>query len=272
MDLPTIVAPVEVLALADVCGDSRGKIDTRQVRFGWDAEGPWAAATDAKVFALLRWARPDDDDPRPAAPFDYGVRPEPLTRAAEARHRDPAAWGKAVRVWPGAVILHRDPAGCGRVEFVGEAPDKWLPPATLAGCTAPARDDREPAGAGFLDPTILARVARLVEAVCDRDADGQPSAGVEATSRLRLVRHGCPPCLVVEAGEQKVGLLNRGLRLWVLAMGMGMESSFRAWEPRGGVREPAPVPLPAESARLPAGYQWAGEPNRVRLAEPAVEA
>jgi hypothetical protein len=80
--------PSEVLALASVCPpDGPSRWEMRQVRFGADAKGSYAVATDTRVLVVLRWTEDPDGE---VCEFGVPARSlEALRLASLARLSDP---------------------------------------------------------------------------------------------------------------------------------------------------------------------------------------
>lgn len=231
MDGTTMTAPIQVLALADVCGDNASRQDLMQVRFGWDAEGPWAAVTDSRLFVVARW-RPEGEPPD--EPVEFGVRPGELRTFARAAKK-PWRWADVVTVGPGYVEL-ADRRGERSVVARGDSPADWLNPGSRdvsMRCRGPYPE--EPAGVPDLAPEMFVKLGRLVESLTDRQW---------GESRLRLRPLRLPSTSVaIELGEHDFGVLAHGLRVWGVLMGLG-SGEMREWRAAGGVRKPEPAVAP----------------------------
>lgn len=233
-----IEVPIEVLALRHWCGESGESIrhDLHQVRVGWDAEGPWAAATDGKAFALARWARLDGDPPEEAV--EFGVRPEQLRVAAEAAAVKPSLWRDVVVLGPGyAEVSHHPAVGKSSVLARGDVPEDWLKQSNRDIVLASLRSGSpvEPLALPHLSLRYLTLLGDLALAV-------SPEC-YEAQARVHRPASPSGGAWVVEIGEHESGLLNRGLRVWCLVMGLEAKSKLREWAPSGGVRASAHVPI-----------------------------
>ena len=163
-----ISIPCEVLHLAAACdkGSEVRKTDLRQVRFGRDAQGCYAVATDAKLLALARWEEADSGEP-----CDFGVSGRMVAAALETAERLDHFVSR-VEATPGCITVTARPTPEFKQSYTfADAAEIGKFPPWLDILHASQKRDKPEEGTGTLrvDPVLWTRVGALFQAVIGDD-------------------------------------------------------------------------------------------------------
>lgn len=192
---PTLSVPLAVLHLAEARDRShRGRFDLRQVRFGRDAQGCYAVATDSKLLAVARWEEADGGEP-----CEIAV-PGAMVAAAMDAASDLGSRLDRIEVRDGSITVTGQPTA----EF---AQSYTFADAAYVGRFPPWRDiliarqkhNRPEEGTITLrvDPVLWTRVGALFQAVIGDDG--------ETSIRIHFANHQ-HPILYESAGPSPVQL------------------------------------------------------------------